>query len=107
MISTKNLFKYGVIFTVASALLLAFSTVVGDLSLATSADMGFANLATKVGISEVTAGQIIDAISAGSTLASVTSLLLTTTGVGFLGAGAFQTAKYLIKKKGKHEAAAW
>ncbi|MCO6330801.1 MULTISPECIES: uberolysin/carnocyclin family circular bacteriocin [Staphylococcus] len=107
MVNTKSLFKYGMIFVAASLLVVLFGTLTGDISGASSSSMEFANFATKVGVSDATAGKVIDLVSAGSTVASIVSAVAGVTGAGLIAAGGIQTVKYMIKKKGKDKAAAW
>ena len=101
MVNTKSLFKYGMIFVAASLLVVLFGTLTGDISGISSSSMEFANFATKVGVSDATAGKVIDLVSAGSTIASIVSAVAGVTGAGLIAAGGIQTVKYMIKKKVK------
>lgn len=64
-------------------------------------------LASMLPISSAAAMKVIDIIDAGSTIATIVSLVAAVVGAGVVSTGIIATAKALIKKYGKKYAAAW
>ncbi|HHA6632193.1 MULTISPECIES: circular bacteriocin, circularin A/uberolysin family [Staphylococcus] len=105
---SKKFLSYGAVLLIASILVAALGTFTAEITSASSGvSVEFANLATKLGIGQSTAGYIISLINNGSTIWSIASLVAGVSGAGLLAAGGIQGIKYAIKKKGADAAAAW
>ncbi|MBF7018130.1 hypothetical protein [Staphylococcus durrellii] len=74
-------------FVVASLLVVLFGTLIGDISRDSSSSMEFANFVTKVGVTDVTAGRVIEFVSAESTVASIVIAIAGVTGAGRIASG--------------------
>ena len=82
-------------------------TVILSMMIVAMLAMSTVGLASMLPISAAAAKKVIDIIDAGSTIATIVSLVAAVVGAGVVSTGIIATAKALIKKYGKRYAAAW
>ncbi|EOS26936.1 circularin A/uberolysin family circular bacteriocin [Lachnospiraceae bacterium 3-1] len=82
-------------------------TVTLSMMIVAALTMTTVGLASMLPISSAAAMKVIDIIDAGSTIATIVSLVAAVVGAGVVSTGIIATAKALIKKYGKKYAAAW
>jgi circularin A/uberolysin family circular bacteriocin len=83
-------------------------TVTGDISVTSTGFSGQSSfLASKLGLTNLSANRIVYLIDTGSTIMTIVSIVTAVTGAGLIAAGGIAGIKYVIKKQGKDKAAAW
>ncbi|MDI0275114.1 circular bacteriocin, circularin A/uberolysin family [Bacillus safensis] len=94
---------------VATIVSLMFGLMATQLAAAPAAEIQttFSMLATKLGISQATAGVVIDMIAGGSTLWTIVAAVAGLSGAGLIAVGGITAIKAVIKQNGKKFAVSW